>query len=54
MNNTLYGLLVEHVGHDVSVHADKDTEVATLECEECGCVIMDSDLYSIVGMDDGK
>lgn len=46
---TLYKTLERHVGHDVSIVSYGDGLNISLECNDCGCVIFDTDLYDLIG-----
>lgn len=42
-------MLGKHVGHDVEIVNYGGVNI-TLECNDCGCVICDSDVYDLVGL----
>ena len=48
--NPLYSLLREHIGHEVVVVCygkdGEDSVNVSVECEDCGCVLVDADQYS--------
>lgn len=52
VDNLLYDLLKRHVGHNVVISDYGDGANMSLECEDCGCVIFDTDLYDLCSADD--
>lgn len=53
--NELRRRLLEHQGHDVTVvaYGDPDNPAdVCLECEDCGCVVLDSELYDLRAVDE--
>jgi hypothetical protein len=54
-NTLLWNRLKEHRGHHVSIVSygdwDDPSNIA-LECEECGCVILDAELYTLCARED--
>ena len=56
MNNNLFNLLLRHVGHDVEIvtYGREEPVNVSLECITCDCVICDTDIYDLVGLDDMK
>jgi len=54
-NNLLWEALKSHIGHEVSIVAYGDTENPAdicLECEDCGEVILDAELYTLCAVDE--
>lgn len=51
-DNLLYDLLKRHVGHHVVIAEYGDGVNISLECEKCGCVIFDTDLYDLCAVDE--
>lgn len=54
-DNLLWNKLKEHYGHNVciAVYGDpNDPANVSLECEECGSVILDAEMYTICGRSD--
>lgn len=51
-NNLLYELLSNHVGHDISIVNYGHGINMSLECNDCGCVIFDSDVYDLCSIDE--
>lgn len=54
-NNELWNALLKHFGHNVEIvcYGDSnDPHDVCLECADCGCVILDAELYTIVGRSD--
>lgn len=55
MNMILWNELKKHIGHDVEIvyYGDKDNpENISLECNDCGEVILDAELYTICARED--
>ena len=48
---TLYKRLARHVGHDVAIVSYGDGINISLECNDCGCVIFDTDIYDLTGLE---
>lgn len=46
---TLYKILERHIGHDVEIVSYGDGINISLECNDCGCVIFDTDIYDLTG-----
>ena len=46
---TLYKMLERHIGHDVEIVSYGDGVNISLECNDCGCVIFDTDVYDLIG-----
>ena len=54
-NEILWNLLKNHIGHDVQIvyYGDPDDPVdICLECNDCGEVILDAELYTICARED--
>ena len=54
-NELLWNVLKEHWGHEVHIvgYGDEDDPAnISLECEDCGCIILDAELYTIAARDD--
>lgn len=54
-NKLLWDALKSHIGHEVSIVAYGDTENPAdicLECEDCGEVILDVELYTLCAVDE--
>lgn len=51
METNMYKMLERHVGHDVVIVSYGDGVNISLECEDCGCVICDTDCYDLTGLD---
>lgn len=55
MHSILFGVLKRHFGHNVVIAAYGDPSDPTdvcLECEDCGCVVLDGELYDLCRMED--
>ena len=54
-NMLLWNTLKKHIGHNVSVvccgNEDNPADIC-LECEDCGEVILDAELYTVVPRND--
>ena len=51
----LWDILKHHHGHHVYValYGDSEDPVSvTLECEDCGCIVLDGGLYTICARED--
>ena len=48
--NLLYEIMSKHVGHHVEVVDYGDGENMALECEDCNCVLFDTDVYDLIGI----
>lgn len=51
LNNLLWDELKKHIGHRVSLvcYGDEDDPAdVCLECEDCGCVVLDAGIYTII------
>ena len=48
-HTALYEKLRYHIGHDVEIVSYGDGIDISLECNDCGCVIFDTDLYDLIG-----
>ena len=48
--NLLYEILSQHAGHDVSIANYGNGINMTLECNDCNCVLFDTDLYDLIGV----
>ena len=51
----LWNLLKEHLGHDVELvyYGNKDNPAnISIECNDCGCVIIDAELYTLRARED--
>lgn len=48
---TFMEMFIKHVGHDVEIVTYGDDANVSLECNDCGCVICDSDLYDLTGLE---
>ncbi len=51
-SNLLYELLSKHAGHDVEIVNYANGENMSLECNDCGCVIFDTDIYDLSGAEE--
>ena len=54
-NEFLWNLLKDHIGHDVYIvyYGDPDDPAnIALECNDCGEVILDAELYTLCARDD--
>ena len=54
-NNLLWDILKEHRGHNVQIvsYGDfDDPDNIALECEDCGAVILDAEIYTICARED--
>ena len=54
-NNLLWNVLCKHIGHHVYIASYGDVSDPAdicLECEECGEVVLDSELYTLSARDD--
>lgn len=54
-NNLLWDVLLGHCGHHVSIacYGDSDAPAnVALECEDCGCIIVDAGIYTLAGRSD--
>lgn len=55
LDNALWDLLLKHKGHElvVACYGDPDNpENVSLECEDCGEVVLDAELYTICARSD--
>ena len=54
-NMLLWNTLKKHIGHNISVvcygNEDNPADIC-LECEDCGEVILDAELYTVVARND--
>jgi hypothetical protein len=53
--NILWDTLKKHIGHSVNIvyYGDKDSpEDICLECEDCGEIILDAELYTLISRED--
>lgn len=48
--NLLYEIMKKHVGHHVEIAYYGDEEEVALECEDCGCILFDTDCYDLIGV----
>ena len=48
--NLLYEIMIKHTGHHIEIVGYDDDENVTLECEDCGCVLFDTDCYDLIGL----
>ena len=48
--NLLFELLALHADHHVRI-SKYANENMSLECEDCGCVIFDTDVYDLIGVE---
>ncbi len=54
-NNLLWNTLKSHIGHDVEIvcYGEKDNPAnIALECNDCGSVVLDAELYTICARED--
>lgn len=57
LDNVLWDLLLAHRGHKVSIvtYGDSDDPAdVCLECEDCGEVILDAEIYTLCAREDGR
>lgn len=54
-NRLLWDILLRHRGHNVSIvsYGDQDDPMnVSLECEDCGMVLLDAEIYTICARED--
>lgn len=49
--NLLYDIMSKHAGHNVSITNYGEGINMTLECNDCNCVLFDTDAYDLIGVD---
>ena len=49
-NNLLYDIMSRHAGHNVSITNYGAGANMTLECNDCNCVLFDTDVYDLIGV----
>ena len=54
MKTELFKRLIRHAGHDVAIVNYGGGINLSLECNDCGCVIFDTDIYDLTGLEEEK